>query len=378
MTRKRQSRPNLGGTRIYEHRGWLQYYSDGPIIDKQTGELKKWHKLCAVGVGDELKARNILHELLHRALPGQGDFPAAFQKWRLEFFQERKKIAPKNPEKLALWLNGNKSLDSFFDVIATGFRDTNVADIKPTHVKQFLKPWDGRRAAQAYRGHLSKFFTWAAGEGYRESNPATAEVVKVKIPPKRDVSITAKQFHDVREAVAIDKKGKPIQSGQMVQCYLDLTYLLYQRTTDVRLLRWNEVDETNNRIFVEPTKTKGSSGVAIYIQISPAIRAVLARVKAVSRMSSMFVIHTARGQVYTASGMRSAWNRACERVGISGITMKDIRSMAATAAKKQGFSRKQIMVGLGHKKEATTDGYFRDEDTLTSEVILDLPMKPLE
>jgi integrase len=374
MADKRRSRPTLRGTRIYERRGWLQHYAREPILDKKTGEYKLWHKLAPVGVGDEWNARQALHKLLEPDIPDQGDFSEAFKKWRLEVFEDRKRNAPKIPEKYTLWMNGNKSLNSFFDIIAHAFQDANVADIMPMHVNQFLKQWHGRRAAQAYRGHLSKFFSWATSEGYRESNPATAHVVMVKAPRKRDVSITPEQFHAVREAVIVSKRGK--RSGDMVQCYIDLTYLLYQRTTDVRLLRWRDIDLANSRIFVEPTKTKGSSGIAIYIQISPAIRAVLDRVKAVSKMSSMFVIHTPRGQVYTARGMRGAWNRACKRVGVEGITLKDIRSMAATDAIRQGFSRKQIMLGLAHKKETTTDGYFRDQDIPTSEVILNLPMKP--
>ena len=345
-------------------------------MDTQSGELKRWHKLCPIGPGDEWKARNAVHALLNRAQPGQGDFPEAFAKWRLVFFKKREKDVPKLPERYALWANANKSLNSFFEVIARGFKDTNVADIKPFHVNQFLKAWEGRRAAQAYRGHLVKFFTWASGEGYRESNPATSEVVRVEQPKKRNVTITPKQFHAVRDEVIVKARGKT--SGQMIQCYIDLTYLLYQRTTDVRLLRWSEIDEANNRILVKPTKTEESSGVAMYIPMSPAIREVLARAKEVARMGSVFVIHTAKGQVYTANGIRSTWNRACVRVGAEGITLKDLRSMAATAAEEKGFTRKQIQVGLGHKKEATTDGYIHRDETLNSEVVLELPAKPSE
>lgn len=371
MSRKRKGRSTLLGTRIVEHRGWLQYRSREPIMDKKTGELRTWHKLCPVGEGDEWKARNAVHELLNYANPGQGDFPVAFAKWRLEFFEAREQEAPRLPERYALFLNGNKSLNSFFDVIARGFCDANVADIRPHHVNQFLKAWDGRRAAQAYRGHLVKFFAWATGEGYRESNPATSDVVQVKQPKKHNVTITPAQFHAVRDAVIVSARGKT--SGQMIQCYIDLTYLLYQRTTDVRLLRWSEVDEV---IHVEPTKTMHSSGVAMNLPMSPAIREVLARVKEVARMGSMFVFHTAKGQPYTAGGIRSTWNRACKRAGVEGITLKDLRSMAATAAEQAGYTRKQIQVGLGHKKEATTDGYIHRDNTLDSEVVLALPERP--
>jgi integrase len=356
-----------------EHRGWLQYRSREPLMDTKTGELKTWHKLCPVGPGDEFKARVVLQELLSHAHPGKGDFAAAFARWRLEFFKARDKDAPWLPERRELFLNANKSLNSFFDVIAKSFCDANVADIKPFHINKFLKAWDGRRAAQAYRGHLVKFFAWATGEGFRESNPATSDVVQVKQPKKRNRTITPAQFHAVRDAVIVTARGKT--SGEMIQCYIDLTYLLYQRTTDVRLLRWTEIDEAS-RVHVKPTKTEFSSGVAMNLPMSPAIGVVLARVKKIARMGSVFVFHTTKGQPYTASGIRSTWNRACKRAGVEGITLKDLRSMAATAAEASGFSRKQIQAALGHKKQGTTDGYIHSDNTIDSEVVLSLPERP--
>lgn len=372
----RHSRPTLTGTRIYEKRGWLQYRAPTPLLDRKSGKLKQWHKLCPVGPGDEFRARALLHDLLNHAPVGYGDFPVVFQSWRNEVFADRASIAPKSPEKLVIWLAGNKSLDSMFNVIADAFRDTNVADLRPTHIHQFLKQWDGRRAAQAYRGHLAKFFTWSCREGYRESNPATAEVVPVKVPPKREVRITGDQFAQLRDEVNVKTKlGKPTASGQMVQCYVDLTYLLYQRTTDVRLLRWGDVDEANDCIAIEPTKTARSSGVSVTIPLSPAIKEVLARAKAIRRRDSMFVIHDRNGQVYSASGLRSAWNRACERLGIVGVTLKDIRAMAASDARAKGYSKREISTALSHKKEATTDGYLRDKEVFNSAVVLDLPTR---
>lgn len=375
----RHSRPTLTGTRIYEKRGWLQYRAPKPILDRKTGKVGVWHKLCPVGPGDEFKARALLHELLNYAQPGQGDFRSVFQLWRDEVFADRAKIAPKTAEKLDIWLTSGKSLDAMFNVIADGFRDANVADLRPTHIHQFLKQWDGRRAAQAYRGHLIKFFTWTCREGYRETNPAASEVVHVKVPPKREVRITRDQFAQAREAVVVRNKktGEPTASGLMVQCYVDLTYLLYQRTTDVRLLRWSEIDESAGCIPVEPTKTARSSGVTVMIPLTPAIREVLARAKAIRRRGSVFVIHDRDGQAYTASGLRSAWNRACKRLGFTGITLKDIRSMAASDAKAKGYSKTEISAGLGHKKEATTEGYLRDKDVRESVVVLDLPIRKI-
>ena len=328
MADKRHTRSTLTGTRIYVCYGYYQYRSPEPIADRKTGVVKTLHKLCPVADG-ETAARVAKDALLNRNGPtaGNGDFPVYFQQWR-------KLLEPKDPARLAIWLNGNKTLDSVYGVIERGFADFYLVDVRPADIRVFLDHWEGRRSAIAYRGHPSKFFKWTCKKGLRESNPATANIIDLEAAPKRKDYITQEQFAQVREAVTTDKNGKSIPSGKMVQAYLDLTYLMYQRTTDVRLLRRNEVDEVRGRILVAPTKTERSSGGSVYIQITPVIAEVLARVKEVARMGSLYLIHTAKGQPYTASGMRSAFSRACVRVGVAGVTIKDIRHMAASAAKR--------------------------------------------
>lgn len=374
MSDKRHVRPTLAGSRIYVRRGFFQYMAPEPVADPKTGELKKWHKLCPVADG-ETQARVARDALLDRVRPadGEGDFPAYFKQWRKYMAERRKLNEPKDPARLAIWANGGKALESVYGVIERSFRDFNLVDVRPADVCVFLDHWEGKRSAVAYRGHLSKFFKWACRKGLRESNPATDDTIELEAPPKRKNYITQEQFAKVREAVTTDAKGKPVPSGKMVQAYLDLTYLMYQRGTDVRLLRRNEIDEVNGRILVTPTKTERSSGGSVYIQITPEIREVLARIKEVARMGSVYLIHTARGQVYTASGIRSAFNRACARVGVTGVTIKDIRHLAASAAKRAGYTMDQLQVGLVHTDQATTRGYVSDQDTPVSEIKLTLP-----
>jgi len=374
MADKRHTRPTLFGSRIYVRFGFFQYMAPEPIADPKTGEVKRWHKLCPVTDG-ETKARVAKDDLLNRVKPaaGAGDFPVYFQKWR-KYMQDRRKLKePRDPARLAIWLNGNKALESVYGVIERGFADFNLVDVRPVDIGVFLDHWEGRRSAIAYRGHLSKFFKWTCKKNLRETNPATANLIELEAAPKRKDYITAEQFAKVREAVTTDARGRDVPSGKMVQAYLDLTYLMYQRTTDVRLLRRNEVDELNGRILVTPTKTERSSGGSVYIQITPEIAEVLARIKEVARMGSLHLIHTAKGQAYTASGMRSAFNRACVRVGVAGVTIKDIRHLAASAAKRAGYTMDQLQVGLVHTDQATTRGYVSDQDTPTSEVNLILP-----
>ncbi len=157
----------------------------------------------------------------------------------------------------------------------------------------------------------------------------------------------------------------------MIQCYMDLLYLLFQRGTDVRLMRASEIE--GDHIVVQPTKTEDSSGLKVMLPITPDIRRVLDKIKSISKMRSTFVIHTEHGQPYTASGVRSAFKRAAIRSGVEGVTLKDIRAKAASDAKKQGFTEAQIQVALVHSDQATTLGYIRDQDAPVSVVAISLP-----
>jgi len=157
----------------------------------------------------------------------------------------------------------------------------------------------------------------------------------------------------------------------MVQCYMDLLYLLYQRGTEVRLLRWDQV--TDEGIKFKPTKTERSSGMTVFVPMTAAIREVLDRVKSIRKMRSMYVIHTEHGQPYTAHGIGSAFERACERAKVSVVTLKDIRAKAATDAKKAGYSMEELQVALAQTDQSTTKGYVRTRETPVSRVELILP-----
>jgi integrase len=377
MAKKRRTRPTLFGTRIYVRRGYYQYFAPEQIPDPKTGSLKKWHKLVPLAAG-ETKARVALDTLLCRAKPisGDGDFPIFFRQWRHYIQRKRDLKAPKDPARLHIWEQGTKTQESVFNMIENGFADMNLADIRPTDVALFLDQWEGRRSAQTYRGHLSKFFKWCGRKGLRDTNPATADIIDIEPPEKRTVYITDEQYHKVRSALLIGKDGKPTRSGPMIQCYLDLTYLLFQRTTDVRLLRRDQIDEEKGLMYFKPTKTEKTSGATVNIPMGPAVRQVLNRLKEIAKMRSIYLIHTEHGQVYGASGIRSAWNRACIRAGVSGITVKDIRSKGATDAKKRGYTVAQLKTHMAHSDTATTEGYLHDKETPTSEVIMSLPPAP--
>lgn len=371
--RHRQSHRNLTNSRIYPKGNRLYLFSADPIENPKTGKIAKWHSLCNIKDGEET-ARALAQEiLLHNRSKsrGRGDLPDHIEAYRLYLLKKREKDRPKEPARERLFENANKEISRTLQKISDAFEDFDVDQVMPKDVATFVDQWELQRMAQVYWSKMSGFFAWCCRKGIRDNNPCRE--VNVEKPPKNTHYITHKDFHAARDALLLDDDDKPIPGGEMAQCYVDLCYLIYQRTTDVRLLK--EMQIGNSKIHFKPTKTERASGATVDIQITPQIQAVLDRARKLGKVKSIYVIHKDDGSPYTASGLRSALSRACARAGVLGVTSKGIRAKAATDAFKAGYRRDQIKVGLAHTSEGTTDGYIKQRETPVSEVVMTLPPK---
>jgi integrase len=369
MNRRRSSWRSLTTTRIYQKRKRFYLFAATEIVNPRTGKAAKWHSLCRIEDGEE-RARQLAKEIQQYNRTGSGgDMPHYLGQYRVAMLRQRETDKPKEPPRIKLWENGSKELCRVIDKIAEAFNDFNVNQVLPVDVASFVDQWEGRRAAQVYLSRLSDFFKWSARKGLRADNPCS--LVRVDKPKTRDRYITDSEYHRIRDALLIGKDGRKTASGEMVQCYIDLCYLLYQRTTEVRLLRWDQVREEG--IYFKPTKTEASSGAKVLVPMTKALHKVLEHARQLGSVKGLYVIHTLQAKPYTTHGVGTAWERACERAGVENATLKDIRAKALTDAKRLGYSMEQIMVGAAHTDADTTSGYIKRRETPVSEVRLELP-----
>jgi integrase len=289
--------------------------------------------------------------------------------------------------------------ERILDIFAKVFAEFDVVQVRPTDVVQVLKKkWPSKLTMQHHaKSRLSTFFRWCMEEGLRDDNPCRDVWVKGRVRHKS--KWTHESFHAIRDALlpildeskwrrADGRLRDDVRAGLMLQCYLDLSFLLYQRTTEIRRLRYSQALEREQLIHFEPTKTAKSSGAEIDIPITPALEAVLARARSLAKIKpgpggDAFVIQTRKGAPYTAFGIRSAIDRAAIRAGYatergprSGLTAKDLRAYSASCAKAQGYTLEQLKAGLAHTTITTTEGYVQQHTTPVSEVTLSLPPRP--
>ncbi|MBE0612114.1 MAG: hypothetical protein IH604_00455 [Burkholderiales bacterium] len=295
-----------------------------------------------------------------KALPQIDMVPAAVAKFKLEYLA---RLAPSTRKEHARLL----------DIFAADFSEFRVDQVEAPAIKRSIKNlYPGKlTAAKHYKARMSTFFRWCIADvGLIKINPCNA--VWLEKPVSKKTPWTPKLFWDVRE------KLEP-----MHQCYHELSFLLYQRTTDVRLLRREQIRE--GVIHFAPSKTLKSSGKEVDIPITSAIQGVLDRAAVMSReiakkrgVIGPYVIQTRQGTAYTRSGIHSAYRRADEELhgAATGLNPKALRPFAVTMAKKFGYRVDQLQIGLAHTSQKTTEGYVQQHEVPVSEVMLELPERP--
>ena len=270
-----------------------------------------------------------------------------------------------------------KAWPSYGRYARNALRNLNVEQIDAPIVAQMLRYWKEKLSMQrVMRAFLSGFFQWCIEEGHAKMNPCRE--LKLKKPKARAVYITDEHFAQIRAHMLRDAKSAQVPTGPMMQCFVDLCYLTAQRSTDIRALRWSQIDRAAGVIHFLPSKTEDSSGAGVDFTLTPEIEAVLDRVRKIDarpRIGDLPVIHARNGKPYEATAVRSAWNRAVERAQLSeyGYTVKDIRAKALTDAERAGYDIKALMITAAHTNERTTQIYLKQRDMPISHVRLKVP-----
>lgn len=335
--------------------------ADGAVYlignDYSTGKRRKvWTFICRIDEGQAAMYRKIA-DLSESA---KGNMPAQLDDFAKTYLPSQSSSWRKESERMI----GN--LKQFFT-------NYNVSQVEPTDVQDLVNHFeDAKESARKHKGMLSKFFGWAIlVKRLRIDNPCRD--VKVEGGKKKLMVWSADVFYSIRDALGTSDKA------EMMRCYMDLSFLLYQRSTDARILERRHIDD--KIILVAPTKTRKSSGVEIEIPVTPELQAVLDRAAAISKKWKVvcpFVIHTRQGTAYTRSGVYSAFRRSGERVGIKGADPKSVRKFAANQAKRAGYDMEELQDALGHSDISTTQGYVLKSTRRQSVVRLALPDRPLK
>ena len=272
------------------------------------------------------------------------------------------------------------------EVIRTAFANFDIEQVDVEICEEFLtNNWSDKLPTQkAMKAWLQKFFSWAVRKKHIQISPVRE--ITVKKPKARTVYIQPKHFVMIRDALATyayEKKigGKvqqisaKVPTGPEMQVFVDLCYLTCQRATEIRNLRWADIDWDRELIRFVPTKTEDSSGEAVDWPITKEIARVLRRARKIEPIGGEYVVHDRKGNPKTMASCRDAWNDAKARAGLADApyTIKDIRAQALTDAKRAGYDIDELQVAGAHADRATTEDYIKQRDVPISNVRLTLP-----
>jgi integrase len=159
-----------------------------------------------------------------------------------------------------------------------------------------------------------------------------------------------------------DDHEKTFYNGAPAHLHLALRLAICtgQRQGDLLRLTWKAYD--GKCIRLRQSKT----GRRVTIPVVAELRSML---DATARKSPI-MLTTIDGKPWTSDGFRSSWRKACELVGIVGLTFHDLRGSAITRLALASCTVPEIATITGHSLrdvEAILDGHYLSRDVALAE-----------
>lgn len=237
--------------------------------------------------------------------------------------------------------NTVKTYTHAMSLLQTIFTEYRPADIKASDVEKML---DHYRAKPGLARHLlvvmKKVCVWAIRRDLMKFDP-TAAATRYQAQ-KRDTLVTPAQYAAIYQ-----------QAGERLRCILDLCVITGQRVGDVISLTRRQLLADGIEFTQRKTKKR------LIVAWTPELEDAVTRAKALQgSVAHPYLFPTAGGRHVEHANVWRSWRTACERAGVTGVRIHDLRAVAATTAEAQGLNAQAL---LGHRDRRTTAIYLRDK-----------------
>lgn len=234
----------------------------------------------------------------------------------------------------AYTIAAKKLKDILLEFTPDQVRPKHMADIKNSFA---ATPNMGNRVVSFAR----LVFDYALEQQMVEMNPAVG--IKRHKERKRDRLVSLEDFNAIRA-----------KADARLQIIMDLLYLTGQRVDDV--LRIKRADLKEDGILFVQQKTKAR----LVVRWTPELRDAVARAGDLcGNVRAFTLLHNRRGRAPDYKTTWDQWRDACAAAGIEDTTLRDIRAMSLTAAKREG---KDPTALAGHATQEMTVRYLRDRE----------------
>lgn len=291
----------------------------------------------------------------------------AYTVWaeRLRYVQDAKTIA-QLLDRYALEVIPKKAVTtqaqnhSAIKPLRIAFGKMTLTDIKPMHVYRYVDKAKGKTGAKREVEVLSHAFTKAVEWGYVDRHPFKGEV---RFEGEKSRTRYVEDW-EVVECLSLASRRKA-GSVLAAQAYIRIKLLTGLRRGD--MLRLTMSDLKDDGIYVEPHKTRDSTGKRMIIEWSEELRAAVALAKAARPMKlSPFLFCNRNGEGYIdektgrAGGWESLWRNFISRVMDETkveehFTEHDLRAKCASDAETLEHARQL----LAHADGKITERVYR-------------------
>lgn len=334
---------------------------------RAEGKKRVWIKLSRIA--DGLPALyTALAQLLSEGV-ADDRMPAVIAAWQRD-------VMPRHSEKT------QRDDKARCKVIADSFAEFRAGQVQAPDCALFLASFKAKpRTFNAYRSLLRELMRYSIERGFRTDQPL--DHIRTMSTPPRGRYITDSELRRIKVGAIYGDDGKRTRGGLMLCALLDLLYLTGQRVSDVLEVRWQrDPDDPEaphvcaDGIRFRPSKTRHTAGAPVLIGWTPALRAVVERIRklqaermlkrrADQRVVSGHLITAQDGKALSYWGASSAWQHARRRAGVKGCTIHDVRAKALTD-KDAREGREQARKMSAHTTEQQLADYLRSRQTLST------------
>ena len=258
--------------------------------------------------------------------------------------------------------------------------DSWQSDIdRARHLVEHLGP---RRAAKLTRKDVEEYRQKRFKEPTRRGGPPAAGTIDREIALlKRCINFAVECGTLVRNPISSvpllnepntrEMTLKPTMLGRVLEAapsafapVIEFDYETGLRKTEVRFLRWEQVDLTAGCIRLSAKETKTNQARAVYLTS----RALDILRQVPRQLHSPYVfVNPDTGRPW--SELNKMLRRACARAGLKGIWFHDLRRSFVTNARRRGVPESVVMKLSGHRTRSVFDRYnIIDENDLKAAV----------
>lgn len=186
----------------------------------------------------------------------------------------------------------------------------------------------GRRQADYAWTVLARIFSWSLNRGLVATNPCE-KGGRVYRGSRAD------KIWTVDDEAAFQKNAP-------AHLHLPLLLALWtgQRQGDLLKLAWPAYDGTHIRL------RQSKTGARVSIPVGAPLKAALDG--AAKTKHGPIILTSTDKQPWTADGFRASWRKACQKVGIVGVTFNDLRGTAVTRLALAECTEAEIATITGH------------------------------